>query len=296
MGLRVVNVGEGEDGGAWARALGDGAWERGSEVLKEDGEVVVRRARVLGRDVVVKRWGLGRVKRRVQAVFNATPGCRHWRGAGLLHESGIRTARVHAMLRGADEGGPCELLVTEWLAGKSLLQTIADGGMSVRQEHRLAEAVGCQLGELYVSSLSNRDHKPSNVMVLDLPSGERGGTACEEHVDRLALIDCVGVSGACKAFQEEFSLLVECVGTGHVPRRSLRMRVLVARAQRYRKEAESWGVSDESCAEPCREWIRSAWSAVAERLDRHGDPTPKVDPLRRPRDDDPSRVGSRSGG
>ncbi len=99
--MRVIRTGRGEDGAAWADALADGSWAESAKVLKDDAGVTVRRARILDRPVVVKQWSLDRPKRRVQALVNATPACRPWRGAERLAEIGVRTATPYLLLRGA---------------------------------------------------------------------------------------------------------------------------------------------------------------------------------------------------
>lgn len=268
MSWRVVRSANGEDGKAWAAALGD-RWVDGARVLKDDGDVVVRRARLLDHDVVVKRWALEGVKRRAQALVNRTPACRHWAGARWLAEIGVGTAATRVLVRGADAAGACELLVMDFLAGRTVLEEVAIGDLLVRQEHRLAEAIGWQIGEMQVSGVRNRDHKASNVVVVRPARNERRGLVTGREV---AVIDCVGVSRGSRALSDEvFALMVECVGVGHVPRRSVRMRVL--RGMMLRRASTD------------RALMKRVWREVARRLAAHGDATPRVNPLGQVRED-----------
>ena len=259
MSLRVVNVGEGEDGQAWAAALSDPAWVEGSEVLKEDGDVIVRRARVLGREVVVKRWGLTRLKRRVQAVFNATPGCRHWRGAARVAGAGERTARVFAMARGSDDRGPCELLVMERLEGRSVLEHVARPTLGVRGQHELARCVGRHIARLAAKGVVNSDGKASNLIVIEdgdtfqigvIDCGAMGGMTDDEPADSLGV------------------LVVEMIGVGHPPRLALAMRTVLSLIDAWGSPSVSRGA-----------FRNDVWEGVRKFLRHHGDPTPKVDPL-----------------
>lgn len=262
MPLRVVRVQDGEDGAAMAGALGDPAWRAGATVLKEDRDVCVRRARLLDRDVVVKRWSLASAKRRVQALVDRTPACRHWDGARWLREIGVGTAPTRAVLRGADERGACELLVMDFLPGRTVLEEVAIADITVRQQHRLAEAIGWQIGEMQLEGVRNRDHKASNLLVVrPAPNSRRVLTTGRE----IAVIDCVGVSRGSRPLADEaFALLVECVGVGHVPRLGVRMRVMRAMLERRGSD---------------RALGKRVWREVARRLAAHGDARPKVDPL-----------------
>ena len=261
--IRAVRVGDGEDGAAWVRALSSPAWLEGSEVLKEDGDVVVRRARVLGRDVVVKRWGMSRAKRRLQAVLNTTPACRHWRGAERLKAIGVRTAEPYALVRGRDESGTCEVLAMEWLRGRSVLEHVASPTLSVRGQHTLARAVGAHIGLLAEHGAVNYDGKASNLIVIE-----------GDGPPEIGVIDCGAVGGMNDGEPADSlsRLVVEMIGVGCPPRVALAMRAVEPLIDVW----DSMGLSI-----PRRTFRDEIWACVREFLRRHGDPTPKVDPLRR---------------
>jgi tRNA A-37 threonylcarbamoyl transferase component Bud32 len=260
--LRVIRVGEGEDGAAWVRALSSPAWLEGSEVLKEDGDVVVRRARVLGRDVVVKRWGMSRPKRRLQAILNATPACRHWRGAERLRTIGVRTAEPYVLLRGHDGAGLCELLVMERLGGCSVLEHAASSALRVREQHAIARAVGIHIAHSAMRGVVNHDGKASNLIVVE-----------SDGLPEIAVIDC-GDIGGMNDEEPEGSLarlVVEMIGVGCSPRAAVAMRTVTA-------ALDAWDLDPSLSRKAVRNEI---WAYVREFIRRHGDPTPRVDPLRR---------------
>lgn len=155
-----------------------------------------------------------------------------------------------------------ETLVMERLEGPTMLEVVAGRAPAVDdaapRQSRLARAAGELVGAMSRAGLRNRDLKPSNVIVLASPESgaTRGGYT-------LAQIDTVGVSLRTDADRSEmlFRLFVECVGTGNTPRRALRWRAALAAADN----------------EPAR--ARVLWRDVEARLRRHGDPTPRVNPL-----------------
>jgi len=284
--IRAIRLAEGEDAAHWAEAIADPLWERNATLLKDGGDVTVRRARLLGREVVVKRWTLASSRRRLQALLNRTPACRHWRGASLLLESGFHTATPHALLRGqAPDGRPAEWLVMAFLPGKTVLQHLADGHLTVRQEHALAQCLGRLVVDLRARHLGNRDHKPSNLLVRTLP--ETLPNAPRDAPDHhIAILDCGGVRPLAPGFtpDELFAMLIECVGTGLTPRRGVMMRVLRAaltgeEAQWARLDPSEWREDRRPARAERRDAIHAAWRRLRERVRVHGDPTPKVNPL-----------------
>ena len=275
--VRVVRAHRGEDGAAWARAIEDGGWLAESRVLKEDGATWVRRARVMGREVVVKCRGIDGAWARVKCALVRGKGDRHWRGAALLAGKSVPTARVMVLARARVDGRESELLVMEWVEGPTLLRVMADvhaggaGALGVRGQHELAREVGRQvfaLGELF-----NRDHKPSNLIVMSKPEGGA----------RIAVIDCEGVRratipGAARMFA---SLVIEPTGCGVRPRRALMMRAVRGWIQGAEAADESIGAEGPVDREERRAMVRMMWGDVARVVAHHGDPTPRVDPLAR---------------
>lgn len=255
-GLRVIRAALASDGAAWAGALSGGAWLSRARVLKRDGATTVYRARLLEREVVIKCWELA-PKARLQALIGNTRGLRHWRGAARLRKAGIATAWTWALLRGPDAGKAVEFLVMEALPGRTLLQHLADGDLTVGEEHALAKAVGAQIALMARHALHNRDHKPSNLIVTD-PSRAA-----------VAVIDCVAIGRHFRPDRMLASLVIEPRGIGRPPRRSLMMRTVLACI------ADAPAVFD---AGPKR-WRNEVWGLASRVVQDHGDPTPRVNPL-----------------
>jgi tRNA A-37 threonylcarbamoyl transferase component Bud32 len=259
--VRVVRAVRGEDAGAWAGALGGGAWLSSARTLKAEGGARVLAASLLGRGVVVKVREIRGPWARLKCALGRGKGDRHWRGAALLTGKGIATARVFALARGRLGGRECEMLAMEHVHGPTLLRVMdaarrgGAGAPGVREQHALARAVGLQVARM--GELFNRDHKPSNLIV-------RGG--------EIVVIDCEGVRravipGAARMFA---SLLIEPTGCGVPPRRSLRMRAVLAWAEAG--DAGGGRAAHRAAA-------REAWAEAARVVSRHGDPTPRVNPL-----------------
>ncbi|MFG0315024.1 MAG: hypothetical protein ACF8LL_12685 [Phycisphaerales bacterium] len=241
------------DGEAWAEALASTSWQ--VEILKQDGDVTVSRARLLGRDVVVKCWRHRRLKRRLQAIVNATPGCRHWSSAQRLSAAGIRTAATHALVRGRDASGPFEVLVMERLEGRTLLEHVARSELTVREMHALARQVGEHVAASILNNVVCVDGKASNIIVLD---------------GALGVIDCADVRGVSDDDPGDalFVLIIEMIGVGCPPRRTLAMRTLLS-------VIDAWGELSVSR----RAFRNEVWRSVEQWVREHGDATPKVDPL-----------------
>lgn len=265
----------GEDAAAWSRALADPAWLVASQLLKDEpGSSWVRRATINGRDVVVKCRILNSCSRRLKAALGFGHGDKHWRGAALLASKRILTAKPVVLFRTRLDERPVELLVLEYLAGPTLLEvldSVARGrGPSVREQHAIAAAAGATIPALLGTGLWNRDHKPSNLIVVGAGTGSPG----------IAIIDCVGIGryGRFGLDGDEgetmaASLVIEPTGCGCPPRRVLWMRALRA-------------TIDCSKTGPSRmqrhEHLRDAIGAVAAHVKAHGDPRPGIDPLAPP--------------
>jgi tRNA A-37 threonylcarbamoyl transferase component Bud32 len=277
--VRIVRAHRGEDAARWGAALADASWIESSLLLKQDGACWVRRAQVMGREVVMKCRGIDGVWARVKCALGRGKGDRHWRGTALLSGKGVKTARVFALARARVDGRDCELLAMEWLEGVTLLRMMADvqagKGPGVRAEHAIARAVGEQLARM--QEVFNRDHKPSNLIVMDGAGGS----------PRIAIIDCEGVRrsaipGAARMFA---SLVIEPTGCGVRPRRALMMRAVRA----YLSLTTALDTPDSPrprsrtlAALPAgqyRQLRRMLWGDAARVVAHHGDPTPRVNPL-----------------
>lgn len=268
---KVLRTAPGQSAERWSAALADPAWLAAANVLKEDSGSWVRRASILGRDVVVKCRALNTFSRRLKSNLGIGHGHKHWRGAKLLQSRGILTAAPLVLCRATVDGAPCEVLVLEFIEGPTLLecmQSARDGTIPIREQHAIARAVGVQVAR-FSQGLQNRDHKPSNLIVPRSAPNTPG----------VAVIDCVGVYHSMLwrgFFPPLASLLIEPTGCGVPPRRTLRMRALTALADSLN------GPIRTSRAER-RKFIRLVWLLTDERIAAHGDPTPKVNPLSPPR-------------
>lgn len=259
---KVIRVAAGEEAAGWRDALSAPGVLDGAKVLKEDGGSWVRRARVMGRDVVVKCRVLSTVERRVKHLVGMGHGAKHWRGAELLMQAGIATGKPLALVRAEIDGKGCEVLVLEWVEGTTLLEWMAaskERTLSALDEHLIAKAVGKQLS-LFGQAVFNRDHKPSNLIVV---AGKKE--------PEITIIDCVGVARP-QRWREPVEVLAplvfEPLGCGVLPRRTLIARAL-------RAYAEGRGLQGDAV----NPFVRKLWVDMTVVVIEHGDPRPRVDPL-----------------
>lgn len=267
--VRIRLVVRGEDPARWADAIADPGWLDTGEVLKDEpGSSWVRRAMLGGREVVVKCRLLGPVSRRLKSALGFGHGNRHWRGAAMLAAKKVPTARPIALVSATIDGAPVELLVLEYLRGRSLLQVLSTlhadaAAMPVRVQHALAASVGAQVGRLAHAGLLNRDHKPSNIIITHPGDGPA-------VIDAVGVRSCGARAGLAAAARMCASLVIEPTGCGVPPRRALMMRAV-------RAAVSQWTGADDSRA--ARGGVRSLWREAVDRVGAHGDPRPKVDPL-----------------
>jgi tRNA A-37 threonylcarbamoyl transferase component Bud32 len=282
-GVRVERLAEAERGrarawGAWVEGLSAGTGTGGAagpvEPIKTDdgGASSVFAAEALGRSVIVKRRDLRTIQQRLKMMLRVGRGWRQWRGAELLRAGGVPTAEPVALMTEWRRPWPVEWLVLERLPGKTLLRHMAEGDLSVREEHAVARAVGRLVARTVEAGLTNRDGKPSNVMITRVAGGEA----------EAAFIDTVGVrrmrlSPPATGVMLK-NLVVEALGCGVLPRRSLLMRAYAWDGPR--PGAEDIAALGEEAARAEWRGVRDAeWAMVEELVRRHGDPRPRVDPL-----------------
>jgi len=279
--IKIKRVATGEQAAAWARALQDPSWHAGAAVLKDEPRSSwVRRANMMGRDVVVKCRLLNTVGRRFKSAVGMGHGDKQWRGAELLTSKQIMTARPLARGAARVDGAHVELLVLEYLAGPTLLEVMdavvrgARGvggvgrvGPPVRTQHRIAIAVGRTIPQLIRAGVWNRDHKPSNLIVLDPDAAEI----------QIALIDCVGIRrygfmgvDECEAESMAAALITEPIGCDCAPRRALWMRAVCAM---YSSSARA--ASPVAAPEQLREII----DTISRMIPSKSAARPKVNPL-----------------
>lgn len=235
-----------------------------ARVLKSEGKAWVRLIEVAGEKIVVKCRPLHTIRRRVQSLLGMGHAHRQWRGAALLKQSNILTAEPVLIARARINSLPCELLVLEYIPGPTLLELLNDiaraRGPSVRQQHAIAQAVGASVFTLYKSKLHNRDHKPSNLVVVDK----------ESLSPRIAVIDCVGVSRSrnhpCGMLAD---LVIEPLGCACPPRLPLMLRA-VRECLLPEQRAPRLGFD------------KSVFYMTTRIIEKHPDPRPKTDPLSTP--------------
>jgi hypothetical protein len=267
--IKVVRVAAGEDAAAWRDALSKPGWADAATVLKEDRGSWVRRANLLGRDVVVKCRELNTIGRRFKHAIGMGHGAKHWRGAERLCRANIRTGAMCVSARANVDGRLCELLVVEFIPGQTVLQLLDDiargMGPSVRTQHTIATAVGETIPALLRAGWYNRDHKPSNLVVMPSP---------DNRVD-IAIIDCVGIRkygwmgiDECEAEEMLASLVIEPLGCGCSARRALWARTLMGAGWEHTESGR-----------PRLREVREAIECVKAFVEGHGDPRPRVNPL-----------------
>lgn len=248
----------------WRDALSAPRALDGTKVLKEDGGSWVRRAMVMGRDVVVKCRVLNSAGRKFKHAIGMGHGHKHWRGAERLMRAGIATGKPLALLRAKVDGTLCEVLVLEFVEGKTLLEVLDEiargAGPGVREQHAIARAVGRTIAAMDEACCNNRDHKPSNLIVLNTAESE----------PQIAVIDCVGVRWGENSFASLEALTIEPIGCRCLPRKAIWMSVLAylygghtARQQRV----------------DMHEIVQATIWLVERAVKGHGDPRPRVDPL-----------------
>lgn len=250
---------------AWIDELAGEAWRRASRVIKADARSSVMEGRVGGARVVVKSLRLGGPADVLKRLLRVTRLERQWRGAELLAARNVPAAGPLLLWRGRDTSGVLiESLVMEHVEGRTMLSLLRGGGLSEASMRQLARAAGEQAAMLASMGLVNRDHKPSNLLVMsDAARALESGEARALAPGSIAILDTVAIRRAPPIEARRsmlFSLLVEPIGVGAAPSPLARRAAVRAAA----RENATAALED--------------WRAVATRLKEHGDPTPAVDP------------------
>jgi tRNA A-37 threonylcarbamoyl transferase component Bud32 len=241
----------------WAEALA-ALDSKQAKVLKRDQGTAVYSAELAGRRTVAKRWTLDSASRRLKSLAAASRAWRHWRGATQLVRLGIPTAKPYLLAVEHIGQGRSEWLVMEALDGHTILDCLAAGDLPIREQHRIARLLGEQVALFQSNSIFNRDHKPSNLFLLHGASGPR-----------IAVIDTVAIRRGADPQRMLASLAIEPLGCGIQIRAALAMRVVSA-------YIDAMNPGDKGGDPEIRDLL---WHRVRQRIARHGDPTPKVNPL-----------------
>jgi tRNA A-37 threonylcarbamoyl transferase component Bud32 len=261
LDLTIHRLAPGLDPAAWERELAAIDLEK-CDILKRDGASVVVGARIAGREVVIKSAPRRGMIPGLRSWLGLSRDDRQWRGAVLLFKAGVPTARPLALATRGSERQAEGLLVLERLRGPTLLEVLSRGGLSVREEHALAREAGRIAGRIELAGLTNRDAKPSNWIVTSTDATRPG----------LALIDTVGVHRGRAPEAMLASMIIESIGLGCRPRRSLAMRCLQASLEVIRPVDAPPRWRHQAAV--------GAWIMIEGVIKRHGDPTPRVNPLR----------------
>lgn len=254
--VAILHLGEEESRSVWVSALTDEPW-LGGTAIKRDGDRSVWKAEVLGSTVSVKT----RPASLIRARLGLTDAGRAVRATRLLIRAGVETPRVFARAL----VGPSEVLVTEWLEGPTLLDRIIRSETAERIE--LYRAAGSMVGRLLEQSLLNRDGKPSNIIM----------TAAD--ASHLALVDIGGVRRPFMLTAAGFmeiaarmiaALFIEPKGLGREPE-GVAIDIAV--------EAAALSAVGVGTGATRRQFCERVWAIVRQRIEDHGDATPRVNPL-----------------
>lgn len=246
--------------------------ERVERVLKAEGDSHVVLLRLGERRVVLKLMLMRGWVARTRCWLGITRHHRQWQGAEWVRAAGVFTSQPLAMgtIHATEQSGT--LMAGQWLAlayleGPTLLESFRSAepmpeNHRRRRQHALAVQAGESVRKLARARLYNRDHKPSNLIVLR--SDPR-----DIHAP-VGVIDTVGIRRARggklhRSSLERMlaSLIIEAIGCGVVPS-------VWARRTALRVAMGAW--------DP-RTSTMHVWRAVRRIVESHGDPTPKIDPL-----------------
>lgn len=251
----------------WSAALRGVDWRGGARIYKRGRKGTVWRAslRVGGArgreaDGVIKVEPLGTPGKRILSLMHRTKAWRQWRGAERLREAGLGCTEPWAIVRGRGPGGWVEAFIGGWIEGPTVLERLADPGLTPAEESRLAGLVGDQLAAMWSSRpyVINGDHKPSNLVV----SG-----------DRLRVIDTLDISNARPLRPPMFEdLLREPLGCG------LRPSAAACRVVLRRASIPGWLAREVTLSG----WRREHAGLRRQLLDRAWAFRPEDDPLARP--------------
>jgi hypothetical protein len=269
--VRVQRVAHGQVSDDWRHTMLH--WpERVERVLKADGGSRVVLLRLGERRVVLKLILMRGWMARARTWLGMTRHHRQWQGAEWVRAAWTGTSEPLAIgtIETADINGihsHWQWLGVGYLVGPTLLDALRDAQRMPpnhrrRREHALAVAAGGSVRKLTRAGLLNRDHKPSNLIVL---------RSDPRHIHApVGVIDTVGIRRTLNGKLDRSalermlaSLIIEAIGCGVFPS-------VWSRRAAVRVAMGAW--------DP-RMSTMHVWRAVRRIIERHGDPTPKVDPL-----------------
>lgn len=258
---------------------------RDARALKSDGRAWVRKQSIGGRAVTIKCRPLHGVLDRLRVRLGSSRFARHWTSAQWLTAHHILTPQSMLLGTANDGQGAVELLVLDFLPGRTVLEVLAARDIDPALLRPVATALARQIAAMTDAGRFNRDHKPSNLLITE--------RATTNGAPEIAVLDCVGLRPTLArqvwrgADRMLASLMIEPTGCG-VP---VPMRL---RARLVREVLAGWWQSDSSATSQRVDeqfgvervaWMQTSmgalWTQIARLIEAHGDPTPRVDPLNR---------------
>lgn len=250
-----------------------------ARTLKRESHSAVFAGDLRGRRAVVKLADLVGPLDRLAMTLGVTRLQRQWVGHERLAAMGVGTARPVCLAR-IDEPEPTSkprlLLALEYVEGLTLIDHLSRRDLPAKTEARVCEALGRQIATIALAGRRNRDHKLSNVVLVD--ASQSVVPDPEEQVV-LAVIDAAGlrrslVRGPAEAAARMlFSAVVEPTGLRLTIPRTMRVRVARACARVLLGEAPDGRGTPVSRALTL--WLMRR---AEQTLRAHGDPTPRTDP------------------
>ncbi len=242
-----------------------------------------------GSELIIKGLSCDGPMPRLRALVGRTRLHRQYRTTQRLAALGLPVVPALSLLSASVSGVAHVLLVMDRARGQTLLEFLANAASnatgnaatSARMQHRVADAAGRLVARVVAKGLFNRDHKPSNIIVTS--AGDDASPAT------LSIIDAVDFRKLTPTlvFQAPTrmlaSMIIEPTGVGVRPRYALMRRALRAYLEESWHLASRSDADDDEAMDPMWEHqsARAFWQSVGERVVRHGDPTPRVNPLAR---------------
>ncbi|MDD4737069.1 MAG: lipopolysaccharide kinase InaA family protein [Kiritimatiellae bacterium] len=138
-------------------------------ILKEDRRTTVLRTRLLGRDVMIKRYVLTKLSEQIKYAFRHSPARRFWAAARTMQAVRIPTPEPLGILEEYRLGIPIQRhMISEYLDHSlTLRQWIETSPFNESAEHKAAaiRQLLDLLLALYASGLYHRDTKGENILV-----------------------------------------------------------------------------------------------------------------------------------
>ncbi|MBX3315987.1 MAG: hypothetical protein KF902_03875 [Phycisphaeraceae bacterium] len=265
--LEAVEGDAAEAKSRWVSVFSGRDWAVGAEVFKQSPHSSVLRSMVLSRDLVLKTRHASGLKALAQSLTQSGREERQWSGSEWLRSIGLSAPHCVAIVAGSRDGAPVRTLITEYVPGHTLLWQIARGLVKEDPESPPSRAIAYETGrgiaQIIKSGRFNRDHKPSNLVVV----------AAGPPVARISIVDAVAIQPYKPAERAHAlarmiaSLQIEPAGIGHPIPHTFLKRIVDAIAH------EMVGPADADS------WSRDMLSSAEQHVQKHGDPTPQHDPL-----------------